>query len=41
MDVVAKEGGDILMVNGNYIPITEVGKQYIKKGESGDGGTGN
>lgn len=22
------EGGDQLIVNGNYIPITEVGKQY-------------
>ena len=28
VDLPAKEGGDILMVNGNYIPITEVGKQY-------------
>ena len=36
LDVPAKEGGDVLMVNGNYIPITDVGKQYEKGGE-GDG----
>lgn len=28
MDQPAKEGGDVLMVNGNYIPITQVGQQY-------------
>lgn len=28
------EGGDQLIVNGNYIPITDVGKQYLKGGES-------
>lgn len=28
LDKPDKEGGDILMVNGNYIPITLVGKQY-------------
>lgn len=28
LDLPAKEGGDVLMVNGNYIPITDVGKQY-------------
>lgn len=33
MDKPAKEGGDILMVNGNYIPITMVGSQYKKGGE--------
>ena len=32
----AKEGGDVLMVNGNYIPITQIGEQYGKGGE-GDG----
>ena len=36
LDVPAKEGGDVLMVNGNYIPITDVGNQYEKGGE-GDG----
>lgn len=36
VDMPAKEGGDILMVNGNYIPITQVGKQY--GGGEGDGG---
>lgn len=30
------EGGDILIVNGNYIPITQVGEQYGKGG--GDNG---
>lgn len=30
LDQVAIEGGDVLMVNGNYIPITDVGKQYSK-----------
>ncbi len=30
-----KEGGDILMCNGNYIPITQVGKQYGKEGDNG------
>lgn len=29
----AKEGGDQLVMNGNYIPITDVGKQYEKGGE--------
>lgn len=28
LDKPAEDGGDILMVNGNYIPITDVGKQY-------------
>lgn len=27
------EGGDQLIVNGNYIPLTMVGKQYVKGGE--------
>ncbi|MDY2838314.1 phage portal protein [Bilifractor sp. LCP19S3_H10] len=31
-----KEGGDILMCNGNYIPITQVGKQYGKEGDNGE-----
>ena len=33
LDQPSLEGGDILMVNGNYIPITDVGKQYSKGGE--------
>lgn len=33
LDVPAEEGGDRLIVNGNYIPITEIGKQYDKGGE--------
>lgn len=32
LDKNAKEGGDTLMVNGNYIPITMVGSQYKKEG---------
>ena len=34
LDLPAEEGGDILMVNGNYIPITMIGQQYQKGGES-------
>lgn len=34
-DKPAKPGGDILMVNGNYIPAIQVGQQY--KGGEGDG----
>lgn len=37
LDEPCMEGGDILMVNGNYIPITMVGKQYDKNGGGGDG----
>ena len=33
LDMPAAEGGDVLMVNGNYIPITQVGTQYTKGGE--------
>lgn len=32
MDMPAEKGGDQLMVNGNYIPITKIGQQY-KGGE--------
>lgn len=31
LDLMDAEGGDQLIVNGNYIPITEVGKQYEKE----------
>lgn len=34
LDLPAEEGGDILMTNGNYIPIGMVGQQYGKGGES-------
>lgn len=34
LDLPAAEGGDVLIVNGNYIPITEVGRQYGEKGGS-------
>ena len=33
LDKPAKEGGDVLVMNGNYIPITDVGNQYRKGGE--------
>ena len=39
LDVPWQEGGDTLMVNGNYIPITDVGKQYGKGGSTADGDT--
>lgn len=32
LDMPAREGGDVLMVNGNYIPITMVGEQYRSEG---------
>lgn len=32
LDLPSREGGDVLMVNGNYIPITQVGQQYGKGG---------
>lgn len=38
VDMPMKEGGDILMVNGNYIPITQVGKQYATKQGGDDNG---
>lgn len=41
IDMPMKEGGDILMVNGNYIPITDVGKQYTKEGDGENGDTGS
>lgn len=34
LDLPAEIGGDVLMTNGNYIPITSVGKQYEKGGDS-------
>ena len=33
LDLPAEEGGDRLYMNGNYIPITDAGKQYRKGGE--------
>lgn len=34
LDLPAEEGGDVLMTNGNYIPINLVGEQYQKGGDS-------
>jgi len=33
LDMPSKEGGDVLVMNGNYIPINMVGKQYSKGGD--------
>lgn len=33
LDFTTKEGGDVIMVNGNYIPVTKVGSQYEKGGD--------
>lgn len=33
LDLAYKEGGDELIVNGTYLPITEVGAAYKKEGE--------
>lgn len=39
LDYPDEEGGDILIVNGNYVPLTQVGAAYNKK--IGDEGNGN
>ena len=33
LDQPSEEGGNRLIVNGNYIPLTQVGQQYAKGGE--------
>jgi HK97 family phage portal protein len=35
LDLPAKEGGDQLIVNGNYIPLTKVGTQYNNQNSNG------
>lgn len=37
LDLPAEEGGDVLICNGNYIPLTAVGTQYARK-EGSNGG---
>lgn len=37
LDMNDEEGGDKLIVNGNYIPLVQVGKQYEKEEESEGG----
>ena len=37
LDLTEEAGADKLIVNGNYIPITEVGKQYQTGGGEGNG----
>ena len=39
LDLDSVEGGDTLICNGNYIPITEVGNQYKSTKEIERGGT--
>jgi HK97 family phage portal protein len=34
LDKPGKNGGDVLVMNGNYIPITMVGRQYPRKGDT-------
>lgn len=36
LDLPFEEGGDQLMTNGNYIPLTMVGQQYLKGGETSE-----
>jgi HK97 family phage portal protein len=38
LDRPAIDGGDVLMCNGNYIPVTDVGKQWQKGGNGANGG---
>jgi hypothetical protein len=37
LDLPAKEGGDILICNGNYMPVEMAGAQYAGKEESNGG----
>ena len=37
LDYPAKEGGEVLIVNGNYVPLTKVGAAYQKKGSEEEG----
>lgn len=39
LDLPSMEGGDQLIVNGNYVPLTNVGAAYGKSGEGGKTGT--
>ena len=41
LQLPAKEGGDQLVMNGNYIPITMVGEQYKSSPEGGENSGGN
>lgn len=38
LDIMTREDGDKLMVNGNYIPIEQVGRQYAGAGGGENGG---
>ena len=39
LDKPQAEGGSVLMLNGNFIPITMVGEQYKEKGGGGNEGS--
>ena len=41
LQLPAKDGGDQLVMNGNYIPITMVGEQYKSSPEGGENSGGN
>lgn len=41
LDKPQAEGGSVLMLNGNFIPITMVGEQYKEKGGGGNEGSKN
>ena len=36
LSLPSQEGGDKLMLNGNYIPIDLVGTQYLKGGDNNE-----
>ncbi len=39
LDLPSQEGGDVLIVNGNYVPLTSVGAAYGINEEGGNNGT--
>ena len=34
LNLPSQDGGDLLIVNGNYMPITMAGQQYLKGGDN-------
>lgn len=41
LDMPDRDGGDVLMCNGNYVPVTQVGAAYGISQEGGSGENGN
>ena len=41
LDLPNADGGDVLLVNGSYVPITEAGAAYKKKATTDNGGNIN